>query len=136
MPQDLPPVGGYGPIQFKRNLPVRGFRPAYYIYGMGALMTYGFYEAIKAIKEQQELAREKQWSRLHLIPVLQAEQDRDIVRRTLANTEREKFLMKDVKGWDYGSVYNTDKFVKPTYVVTPMKAEKSEAPIRVTGGAA
>lgn len=71
--------------------------------------------------------------------------------------------MKDVKGWDYGSVYNTDKcvsrpdlvenwcfsssrlltlgysmcrFVKPTYVVTPMKAEKSEVPIRVTGGAA
>jgi len=110
----------------------------------------------------RELAREKQWSRLHLIPVLQAEQDRDLVRRTLANSEREKFLMKDVKGWDYGSVYNTDKyvsrlclaknwgfsssglltlgfairFVKPTYVVTPMKAEKSEVPIRVTGGAA
>ena len=65
--------------------------------------------------------------------------------------------MKDVKGWDYGSVYNNDKyvsrrslveiwrfssgglltlgfpmyrlFVKPTYVVAPMKPEKSKVPI-------
>lgn len=74
--------------------------------------------------------------------------------------EREKFLMKDVKGWEYGSVYNADKFVpskpqfclaeaegvvftnylmfgwyrfvRPTYVVTPAKAEKPVIPIRVT----
>jgi len=126
MSQDLPPTGGYGPIQFKRNLPVRGFRPAYYIYGMGALVTYGIYEVVQAIKEQQELSREKQWSRVYLLPLLQAEQDRDSVRRALAAEDREKFLMKDVKGWEYGNIYNNDKFVRPTYVVTPMKAEKSE----------
>ncbi|KAF8476049.1 GRIM-19 [Kalaharituber pfeilii] len=136
MSQDLPPVGGYGPVQYKRNLPVRGFRPAYYILGMGALMTYGFYEAIKAIRDQQELAREKQWSRIYLVPLLQAEQDRDLVRRHLANEEREKFLMKDVKGWEFGSVYHSDRFIKPTYVVTPARAVKPDKPIRVTGGAA
>lgn len=108
---------------------------------MGALVTYGIYEVVQAIKEQQyslllpqhtyhyfpylpfetpphsdaldssyrELSREKQWSRVYLLPLLQAEQDRDSVRRALAAEDREKFLMKDVKGWEYGNIYNNDK---------------------------
>lgn len=40
-----------------------------------------------------ELAREKMWSRIHLIPVLQAEVDRDLVRRHLADQAREKELL-------------------------------------------
>ena len=33
------------------------------------------------------------WSRIHLIPMLQAEEDRDLVRRTWADKAREKELM-------------------------------------------
>ena len=40
-----------------------------------------------------ELAREKMWSRIYLIPMLQAEEDRDLVRRTWADKAREKELM-------------------------------------------
>lgn len=40
-----------------------------------------------------ELAREKMWSRIHLIPLLQAEEDRDLVRRHLADQAREKELL-------------------------------------------
>ena len=40
-----------------------------------------------------ELAREKMWSRIHLIPMLQAEEDRDLVRRQWADKAREKELM-------------------------------------------
>lgn len=40
-----------------------------------------------------ELAREKMWSRIHLIPLLQAEEDRDQVRRYLADKAREKELL-------------------------------------------
>lgn len=57
-----------------------------------------------------ELAREKVWSRIHLLPVLQAEVDRDTVRRQLAIDAREKELMKDVDGWKAGSVYNSDRY--------------------------
>ncbi|RPA79126.1 GRIM-19 [Ascobolus immersus RN42] len=119
MVQDLPPVGGYGPVQYRRNLPPRGFRPSHYLFAMGALCAYGFWEAGKGIKEQRELAREKVWSRIHLIPMLQAEVDRDTVRRQLAADAREKELMKDVPGWKNGSVYNSDRYVRPNYVVTP-----------------
>lgn len=53
-----------------------------------------------------ELAREKMWSRIHLIPMLQAEEDRDQVRRYWADKEREKALLgTDMK------VYNSDRYV-------------------------
>lgn len=53
-----------------------------------------------------ELAREKMWSRIHLIPVLQAEEDRDLVRRHWAEQAREKELMgAETK------VYNNDRYV-------------------------
>jgi len=46
------------------------------------------------------------WSRIHLIPVLQAEEDRDLVRRHLADQAREKELM----GENF-KVYNSDRCV-------------------------
>lgn len=43
--------------------------------------------------DDSELAREKMWARIHLIPVMQAEEDRDQVRRMLADKAREKELL-------------------------------------------
>lgn len=53
-----------------------------------------------------ELAREKMWSRIHLIPVLQAEEDRDLVRRALASQAMEKELLGAQT-----KVYNSDRWV-------------------------
>jgi len=47
----------------------------------------------------RELRREKVWSRIHLVPLLLAEGDRDAHRRHLAAVEREKEIMKGVAGW-------------------------------------
>ncbi|EER25824.1 hypothetical protein D8B26_004063 [Coccidioides posadasii str. Silveira] len=114
MPQDMPPVGGYKPVQYKRNLPVRGFRPVYYLLGMHAIMGYGFYKLWLGQREKNELAREKTWARIHLIPLLQAEEDRDQVRRYFADRAREKELVgTEIK------VYNSDRFVRPTFAYTP-----------------
>ena len=86
----------------------------------------------------RELAREKMWSRIHLIPMLQAEEDRDQVRRYWADQAREKQLLgENLK------VYHSDRwaaknitvnweclltclvrFVRPTFAVTPGKAIK------------
>ncbi|RMJ25121.1 hypothetical protein PHISP_04020 [Aspergillus sp. HF37] len=119
MPQDMPPAGGYGPVQYKRNLPARGFRPVYYLLGMGAVMSYGWYQLFYGIRERNELAREKIWSRIHLIPLLQAEEDRDQVRRFYADKGREKELLgTDTKA------YHSDRFVQPTYMYTPSHVTK------------
>jgi NADH dehydrogenase (ubiquinone) 1 alpha subcomplex subunit 13 len=80
----------------KRNLPSRGFRPSILLAGMVGIMTFGFYKVGKGIREHNELAREKMWGRIHLIPLLQAEEDRDLVRRHLADQERERTLLGGV----------------------------------------
>ncbi|KAF2679102.1 hypothetical protein K458DRAFT_347347 [Lentithecium fluviatile CBS 122367] len=119
MPQDMPPVGGYSPVQYKRSLPARGFRPAFYLVGTAALMTYGFWRVGQSIREHNELAREKMWARIYLIPALQAEEDRDQVRRYLADQAREKELLGTQT-----KIYNSDRFVRPTFAVTPEKPLK------------
>ncbi|KAL2115143.1 hypothetical protein VTJ04DRAFT_10806 [Mycothermus thermophilus] len=120
MPQDMPPPGGYEPVQYKRNLPSRGlFRPIPLLVGASVLMTYGWYKLIKGIREENELAREKMWARIHLIPLLQAEEDRDQVRRYLADQAREKELLgENLK------IYHSNRFVRPTFGVTPANVTK------------
>ena len=66
-----------------------------------------------------ELVREKMWSRIYLVPALQAEEDRDQARRYLADQAREKFLL----GENF-KIYNSDRFVRPTYAVTPSQVSK------------
>lgn len=46
------------------------------------------------------------WSRIHLIPMLQAEEDRDLVRRHLADQAREKELLGENLKY-----YHADKWV-------------------------
>ena len=48
----------------------------------------------------RELQREKVWSRIHIVPLLLAEGDRDAYRRQEAALRREREIMKDVKGWE------------------------------------
>ena len=48
----------------------------------------------------RELEREKRWARIHLLPLLLAEQDRDTFRRDQAALAREKQIMSDVPGWE------------------------------------
>ena len=70
-----------------------------------------------------ELAREKMWARIHLIPALQAEEDRDQVRRYLADKAREKELLGTET-----RVYNSDR-----YVPEIMHSVRSYLLIRVAG---
>ncbi|KAK3386314.1 hypothetical protein B0T20DRAFT_398258 [Sordaria brevicollis] len=99
----------------QRNLPPSAFKPKTLLAFGGLIMVYGWYHVFQGIREQRELAREKMWSRIHLIPALQAEEDRDLVRRHLADVQREKELLGDkaVK------VYHSDRYVRPTFAVVP-----------------
>lgn len=64
----------------------------------------------EGVRERRELWREKTWARIYLTPMLQAEADRDDVRRYFANLEREKELMKDEPGWEQKSkIWNNDR---------------------------
>ncbi|OAA36438.1 NADH:ubiquinone oxidoreductase 14kD subunit [Metarhizium rileyi] len=169
MAQDMPPRGGYEPVQYKRNLPAKGFRPGILLLGVGAVMGFGWYKLIGGIREAKyvshtigegripitdsacgldfrmtairgvdraadgmfcnekvvvltgnsELAREKMWARINLIPLLQAEEDRDQVRRYWADQKREKELLGD-----NAKVYNNEsRFVRPTFAISPVASK-------------
>jgi len=53
MPQDMPPTGGYEPVQYRRNLPARGFRPAFYLAAVGGVVTYGFWRYGQGMREMK-----------------------------------------------------------------------------------
>lgn len=55
---------------------------------------------IEVVLFSRELQREKIWSRIHLVPLLLAEGDRDAYRRERAALAREQEIMKDVKDWE------------------------------------
>ena len=52
----------------------------------------------------RELKRENMWARIHLVPLLLAEGDRDAYRRDQAAKAREREIMKDVRGWEVRAI--------------------------------
>jgi NADH dehydrogenase (ubiquinone) 1 alpha subcomplex subunit 13 len=53
MPQDMPPAGGYRPVQYRRNLPARGFRPSTWLLIMGGVTTFGLYKYAQGVAEMK-----------------------------------------------------------------------------------
>lgn len=94
--QDLPPIGGYEPVQWKRNLPSRGFRPVIYFWLISGAMGFGFYRFYQGVDEQRELTREKQWARFFLQPLLIAEDDRNTARRYFSELKRQELVKESM----------------------------------------
>ncbi|XP_060761365.1 NADH dehydrogenase [ubiquinone] 1 alpha subcomplex subunit 13 [Neoarius graeffei] len=113
--QDMPPPGGYGPIDYKRNLPKRGLS-GYSMFGIGiGVMLFGYWRLFKWNRERRRLHIEELEARIALLPLLQAEHDRRTLRMLRENLEEEAIVMKDVPGWKVGeSVFHTDRWVTPT----------------------
>ncbi|KAM9844492.1 NADH dehydrogenase [ubiquinone] 1 alpha subcomplex subunit 13 [Aulostomus maculatus] len=112
--QDMPPPGGYAAFDYKRNLPKRGLS-GYSMFGIGiGVMIFGYWRIFKWNRERRRLEIEELEARLALMPLLQAEKDRRVLRLLRENLEEEAILMKDVPGWKVGeSVFHTDRWVTP-----------------------
>ncbi|KAI8823559.1 GRIM-19 protein-domain-containing protein [Fimicolochytrium jonesii] len=144
--QDMPPPGGFPEtIQYKRYLPRRGPSGVVMFIATFGIMGYGWYWVAQANAERRELRREKAWNRIALVPLLQAETDRDLVRRLEAAKDREGKMMENVKGgWsaldlktetpgvgksgarDYTQsepVYHTERHVNPTFLFLPWSSD-------------
>ncbi|XP_033106991.1 NADH dehydrogenase [ubiquinone] 1 alpha subcomplex subunit 13-like [Anneissia japonica] len=129
--QDLPPKGGYGPIDYKRHIPKRGFSGYAMFAGCAAIMATGYIMLKIGNKHRRRLQQEDREAYLAIMPLIEVETDRDILKRLKFNQEQEAIIMKDVPGWNIGeSVYNTDRWVEPCiedlYFLAPNK-EKNKA---------
>ncbi|XP_053558899.1 NADH dehydrogenase [ubiquinone] 1 alpha subcomplex subunit 13 [Bombina bombina] len=113
--QDMPPTGGYGPVDYKRSMPRRGLS-GYSMFGLGVgVLLFGYWRIFKWNRERRRLLIEDLETRVALLPLLQAEQDRRVLRLLRENLEEEAIIMKDVPGWKVGeSTFHTDRWVKPT----------------------
>ncbi|XP_044311798.1 NADH dehydrogenase [ubiquinone] 1 alpha subcomplex subunit 13 [Varanus komodoensis] len=113
--QDMPPPGGYGPIDYKRHLPRRGLS-GYSLFAIGiGIMFYGYYSIAKWNRERRRLNIEDLEARVALLPLLMAEDDRRTLRILRQNLEEEAKIMKDVPGWQVGeSRFHTTRWVSPT----------------------
>ncbi|KAM6294857.1 NADH dehydrogenase [ubiquinone] 1 alpha subcomplex subunit 13 [Aegotheles albertisi] len=113
--QDMAPPGGYGPIDYKRHLPRRGFSGySLFALGVGSLLL-GYYTLIKWNRERRRLLIEDLEARIAVMPLLQAESDRRTLRLLRQNLDEEAKIMKDVPGWKVGeSLFHTDRWVPPT----------------------
>ncbi|XP_008280447.1 NADH dehydrogenase [ubiquinone] 1 alpha subcomplex subunit 13 [Stegastes partitus] len=112
--QDMPPPGGYAAFDYRRNIPKRGLS-GYSMFGITiGVMLFGYYKLFKWNRERRRLLLEELEARIALMPLMQAEYDRRILRSLRENLEEEAIIMKDVPGWKVGeSVYNTDRWVSP-----------------------
>lgn len=145
--QDFAPKG-MPTIKYARNLPRRGPSGAVVLTAIFAMMTYGFIKVGEGNNERRELRREKMWARIHLVPLLTAENDRDMVRRSDIVKEREEATMQSDtwKGGDLKArvpglgpngvldptanepVYFTERFVMPSLVLL-QKKDKVDAQV-------
>uniref|UniRef100_A0A8D1VTI3 NADH dehydrogenase [ubiquinone] 1 alpha subcomplex subunit 13 n=2 Tax=Sus scrofa TaxID=9823 RepID=A0A8D1VTI3_PIG len=100
--QDMPPPGGYGPIDYKRNLPRRGLSGySMFAVGIGTLL-FGYWSMMKWNRERRRLQIEDFEARIALMPLFQAEKDRRVLQMLRENLEEEAIIMKDVPDWKVG----------------------------------
>ncbi|XP_019615342.1 PREDICTED: NADH dehydrogenase [ubiquinone] 1 alpha subcomplex subunit 13-like [Branchiostoma belcheri] len=112
--QDLPPKGGYGPIEYARRLPRRG-PSGYALFALGiGVAIYGYAKLFATNRRRREDWAEEIEVQVSLLPLHKAEQDRLILRQYRANLEEEAKIMEGVEGWVVGeSVYQNEKWHTP-----------------------
>ena len=139
MPQDLAPKGGYPSIRYARNVPNSVISAGLVGIGMTLMSFWGGYrmsqqwverrypelQSSPPVKDpsltvtfynRRELKREKLWARLYILPLVQAEMDREWVKWRNEQFDKEAEVMKDVPDWVVGqSVYHNDRWAFPAY---------------------
>lgn len=141
--QDLPPPGGYNPINYKRVLPKSYFkckmREKWFgrkvlngvFWDSGKTMIglhlaissgamYLYYLNYKKVERDQVEMRS---ARHAIMPLLFAERDREYLKQLRRNRDEETKLMANVPGWEVGKLYGEpifktlpeDTLVDPSY---------------------
>uniref|UniRef100_A0A6M2DHD6 NADH dehydrogenase [ubiquinone] 1 alpha subcomplex subunit 13 n=1 Tax=Xenopsylla cheopis TaxID=163159 RepID=A0A6M2DHD6_XENCH len=112
--QDLPPEGGYKPINFKR-VPAKTFFSGYTCFGiLFAVTGVGAYLYTLNWRMLRRQKIEMRSARIALHPLLLAERDREYLKQLRRNRDEEAKLMANVKGWEVGKLYG-----EPVYKMSP-----------------
>lgn len=114
--QDMPPEGGYNPINIKR-VPLKPILTAkLLIGGYLAISATAFYVYYLTEKEVKRDRIEMRSCRNVILPVYWAERDREYLKQLRRNRDAEAKLMANVPGWVVGTWYG-----EPIYKTRPEK---------------
>ena len=86
---------------------------------MVELSSYHLVHACRYTNGHRLIKQERVASRIALVPLLLAEEDRKYLKWKAASDAEEAELMKNVRGWKVGEkVYHTDRWVPPAQVTS------------------
>jgi len=112
--QDLPPPGGYKPIQYLR-IPAKTYMSGVTMFIVFNIIQFGSLYIWKLGDiQRKKVVVENRSARLVLQPMLLAEKDRLYLKRCRELREEEERLMKDVPGWVTGTYWG-----EPIYFTRP-----------------
>jgi len=108
--QDLPPPGGYRPIQYLR-IPAKTYFSgtfmfaSFVVFQFAACYVFGF-----SNRRAQKMEVEERSTRLAILPMLCAEKDRSYLKMLRKHRDEEARLMKDTPGWKVGTYWGEPIF--------------------------
>jgi NADH dehydrogenase (ubiquinone) 1 alpha subcomplex subunit 13 len=112
--QDLPPPGGYKPIQYLR-VPAKSYFSGVTIFVVFNIIQFGgLYIWSIGHAHRKRLKVEDRAARMVLQPLLLAEKDRLYLKRCRQLRDEEEELMKNVPGWVVGTYWG-----EPVYHTRP-----------------
>ncbi|KAK0162915.1 hypothetical protein PV327_006645 [Microctonus hyperodae] len=122
-PQDLPPKGGYNPIQTSRVAIRRIISPTLstgLFVGTTMLGFVGYYSTYRNVERNRI---ETTSAQLAVLPLLLAQRDREFLKQLRRNRDEEAKLMEDYPGWVVGTYFGEpiykgepkDKLFEPTF---------------------
>lgn len=108
--QDMPPEGGYNPINYKR-VPLKPQLSAKFMFG-GYLAISGAALYIYYLTEKELRREEVEMRSCHnvMTPLLLAERDREYLKQLRRNRDAEAKLMANVPGWVVGTWFGEPIF--------------------------
>ncbi|KAK4881717.1 hypothetical protein RN001_005036 [Aquatica leii] len=123
VPQDLPPPGGYRPINCCRNPAKTLFKGPTLILGYLGITAGSCFLYYLNCKKVHREELERRSAELALYPLLLAERDRAYLKQLRRNRDAERELMKNVEGWKVGTYYGEpiyrtlpkDKLIEPRF---------------------
>ncbi|CAH8518403.1 unnamed protein product [Heterobilharzia americana] len=111
--QEMPPPGGYAPLDFARKMPKNYIHGFLVIGGLYTSTYFGFKIQRYRKAKRDAITREDQENRIALTPFILAEQQRLYLKQIRKNREYEEVLMKGVPDWKVGHWYDYPVFHNP-----------------------
>ena len=111
--QDMPPKGGYGPIDWVKKAPKKPVNGILFMTGIFAFSAANYYLYTLSRDRKKKLKYENFESRIALEPFLISERNRQFLLYLHKNREEETKLMKDVPEWEVGKWYDYPVYHNP-----------------------